>query len=66
VHLGSLLFLFYFNLEHVCMQNKDKIITLRKGGGGGGLIRKKQTHSIHMVNGWEPNILEGKELIKNW
>jgi hypothetical protein len=33
------------------MQNKDKIITLRKGGGGGGLIRKKQTHSIHMVNG---------------
>jgi hypothetical protein len=39
---------------------------LRKGGGGGGLIRKKQTHSIHMVIGWEPNILKGKELIKNW
>jgi len=32
------------------MQNKDKIITLRKGGGRGGLIGKKQTRSIHMVN----------------
>ncbi len=67
MHLGSFLIIIILkNLEHVCVQNKDKTIRLRKGGGGGGLIRKKQTYLIHMVNGWEPNILKGKELIRKW
>ncbi len=34
------------------MQNKDKIIRLRKGGGGGGLIRKKQTYLFDSYGKW--------------
>jgi hypothetical protein len=64
------LFIYLFWNMFVCKIRIKSLDWEREVEGEGWYERIKLNYSIHIVNGWEPNILKGKtidrELIRKW